>query len=486
MPEVDTKLAQFLRQAKSKPHYFALVAKGSADGVLIVDRKAVGGKQIAAAKLESGGTIVYKGKVFGEEGATVFELKNAPPGSLPRQLKTIIARDAGLKLTVVARQATNPDENEDDDDEAQDQPNGPDQQGSNQQGQQVSNQQDSNQQNQQVSSEQDESQEDQGEEEEEIPVAPPMTPTQAGPGEKEFKDRLAEVLPQYQNAVKRAPDQKAALDKVVTLVSVAGKTKMYAQGLKHLETLETLSGAILNPPIGRDAPPTAKSEEAESEPSDSEQPNVDDKTVLARMKEVMVVYREAAAKNSARKPELDQLASQVAQLVKQTRNADAMELLDTLESQSKGALRIAEAKEEIGDTGAGSLVKLQQARLDYLEAKNQAQARISVMQAKILSDPQVQNDDRFAEISAAVGKLDDVLSGLDNKLVEALDKALKLPANLRLTGQAKALQILSDYQKEVDGNPLLRDLDDSSGFGKFQIYKPLSKALADIARLLTA
>jgi hypothetical protein len=105
MPEVDDKLVSALRQAKKTPMYFAFIAVGASDGVLIVSKKKVAAKEIGAAKKESGGKKVFRGRCVGGEGSLVFETAKEPPGALAKQLRAVIKETAGMTLVVETRMA---------------------------------------------------------------------------------------------------------------------------------------------------------------------------------------------------------------------------------------------------------------------------------------------------------------------------------------------------------------------------------------------
>src|ERR1043165_8239007 len=96
MPTDSAELASALKQAKKKPMFFAFIAKGT-DGVLMVDKKKIPQKEIAAAKKEGGGGTIFTGRCQDEEGTLVFEVAKDPPGPLSGQLKKIIKRDSGGK-----------------------------------------------------------------------------------------------------------------------------------------------------------------------------------------------------------------------------------------------------------------------------------------------------------------------------------------------------------------------------------------------------
>jgi hypothetical protein len=110
MPDVDSKLVTALRQAKGAPMFYAFVAKGTSDGVLLVSKKKIAVKEINEAKAASGGKLVFRGTCTGEEGKMVFNLPKEPPGTLAKQLKTVIHRDAGMNLQVETRVVENLEE----------------------------------------------------------------------------------------------------------------------------------------------------------------------------------------------------------------------------------------------------------------------------------------------------------------------------------------------------------------------------------------
>jgi hypothetical protein len=106
MAEIDAKLAAALKQARKTPMNFALVAKGSNAGKLVLSKKKLTATEVSAAKKEAGGGgTVFRGRCVGEEGKLIFELAKEPPATLDKQLRTIITKEAGLTLKVEARRA---------------------------------------------------------------------------------------------------------------------------------------------------------------------------------------------------------------------------------------------------------------------------------------------------------------------------------------------------------------------------------------------
>jgi hypothetical protein len=105
MAVADAALAGALRQAQKTPMCFAFVAQGSSEGKLLLAKKPIPTPEVAEAKKTVGGGQVFRGRCVGEEGKLVFEVGKEPPATLPRHLKTVITRDAGLNLQVEVRVA---------------------------------------------------------------------------------------------------------------------------------------------------------------------------------------------------------------------------------------------------------------------------------------------------------------------------------------------------------------------------------------------
>ncbi len=217
MAEVNDKLQSALKQAKTKKMFFAFVAKGGGDGVLLVAASKIPPKDIAEAKKKSGGTTVTTGRCFGEEGELVFETAKEPPAALAGQIKKVAARDAGLTLKVVARGGGEAEEEK--------------------------------------------------EETATPPVAPPQPPTHAAEPElvKQVTATLAHLAPAIKAAVAAHPDhQKDVLGAAARAQAGAknnqpGDVKAALMQLNNL--LKELGGAAAPPPVQES--PARKEEEEE-------------------------------------------------------------------------------------------------------------------------------------------------------------------------------------------------------------------------------
>jgi hypothetical protein len=104
MPE-DKELLASVKLAKTRPMYFAFVAKGN-DGKLLMDKKKIPPKVADDAKKACGGGTIYVGRAKSEEGVMVFETGKEAPAGIAALTKKILKRDTALNLEVEYRVAT--------------------------------------------------------------------------------------------------------------------------------------------------------------------------------------------------------------------------------------------------------------------------------------------------------------------------------------------------------------------------------------------
>ena len=539
MPDVDAKLATSLRQAKSRPMFFAFVAKGASDGALIVSGKAIPANEIKEAKTKCGGTTVFRGRCFGEEGKTVFETADPPPASLAAQLHKIITRDAGLSLQVETRFGAPPDPTAD------------------------------------------------GAGGEAAPPAPPPPPPAPSGDAAAFKERIKKLLPLVQQAGQKAPDRKAALDQVAAQAVAAAKAGDFAQALNLVGRLEAAAAKILGaagtaapPPTAPPTPPTVdaaafrerfkvvlpqyqqaaqkapdrkaeldkiaaqaaaaakagdfaralqfveqlaaasakavqarassesesgesestegesgkkksvndKSEEGESKESESDEgeedmPRLDAAAFKARLKEVLPLYKKAAEKAPDRKDELGQLATQASKAGQDKDFPKAIDLLDQLEARSRSALRGAEAKEEI-ETGAGKgNVVFRKWRAEKLSA---ASALKNLQKALLADTESASTVPDWEVVTREAGRLDEVIEvfhKLDKDLETALDAVLTAAPKERDQPRAAALDVVQKYRQTLKDDPIYPLLDNGA-YGPIKIASVISAALDGLADAL--
>lgn len=115
MTEIDRDLNAALKLALKRPMKFALVIKAQDEGTLIVSKNTIQPKAIDQAKRELGANQVQKGRCSGDaSGLLVFETAKEPAPNLAKVLRSVISRDAGLKLKVDARRGTDVEDDADD------------------------------------------------------------------------------------------------------------------------------------------------------------------------------------------------------------------------------------------------------------------------------------------------------------------------------------------------------------------------------------
>ncbi len=96
MADIDAELQTALKLAKSKEMFFCFVPKG-AEGKLIVSKKKIPPKEIAALRKEIGGGNPVIGKCIGPIGEMVFKVAKAS-ATLGAAIKKVAKRDSGLTV----------------------------------------------------------------------------------------------------------------------------------------------------------------------------------------------------------------------------------------------------------------------------------------------------------------------------------------------------------------------------------------------------
>jgi len=128
------------------------------------------------------------------------------------------------------------------------------------------------------------------------------------------------------------------------------------------------------------------------------------------------------------------------------------------------------------------------ARLTWLDARatmgTQMERLIQAMEAAA-ADEDPEGPFGPEAIEEMADNLRGVLSGLDDRLIWALDEALVAPTPaLRARHEAQARALVEEYLRFLDAEPLFDDLDEDSGFGRFPIVESARQSLEQIATLL--
>ena len=95
--ELKTALRNAVKATEAKPHYFALLLKGS-EGLLIVDKRKIPSATVDAAKKKAGSSTVVRGICFGGEDSTVFQTLRSPGGNVASTIKKAAQTQAGLSI----------------------------------------------------------------------------------------------------------------------------------------------------------------------------------------------------------------------------------------------------------------------------------------------------------------------------------------------------------------------------------------------------
>jgi hypothetical protein len=104
---LDKDLVANVKRAKKvkadRPMFFVMVMKGGTAGKLIISKKKIPEKTIAATKKETGGSAVIKGVVFAEDGGLVFETAKVPAATCAPLAKKLLKENAGQAAKVQFR-----------------------------------------------------------------------------------------------------------------------------------------------------------------------------------------------------------------------------------------------------------------------------------------------------------------------------------------------------------------------------------------------
>ncbi len=450
MQIVNEDLKRSLSAAKKRPHNFALVV-GHQLGLLLSKTK-IGGAALKEKQLECGGGTIVRGRCFLEDGVMVFETANKVSSTFGPKIKKLIKDEVGLTLAVLLRQKEKVEEIEDDSDETE--------------------AEDHAETALRPKAKVKEIEDDEAEAEERVEaVRAPEVPKQAPPptkpsidGEAIFKERLKKLMPTILEAEAAHPELKAELGKMVAEAHAAAKANHLPEMKQQLEDLEGTVEAILRS--------SRQSAEHVEHKWAGLQPSFDKAVELSRNAStgddaiLVALFKEFESQKKA----------------KHWDDADAK--LDQLAARVKSSLRTALAKQEIGAAGP-NLVRYKTFRLRWAKAKSLAQSELQRVADDILADEDVQSDPRFPEFQAKALELPKLFPRFDHSLEDALDAVdgATDPAE-KAKAKQNAIKILAAYQKLVDGEPLLKEFENSP-LGKTSIHAEMATLLAEIKAILS-
>ena len=165
--------------------------------------------------------------------------------------------------------------------------------------------------------------------------------------------------------------------------------------------------------------------------------------------------------------------------------ARAIKVLDQLE-------RLLNAPPKAPDAGGdGVIVKLQKSRLEWDQTRKAVTTELQGLEKAIVAACQAVNDDPddedeidMSELAAKTKELYNIMTKLDERLIDKLDEALNAAAPAqRDQKQKEAAAIIKEYQTTVDSDPLVAAID-QSGFLNTTIKQRFTNVLKDLASKL--
>jgi hypothetical protein len=210
----------------------------------------------------------------------------------------------------------------------------------------------------------------------------------------------------------------------------------------------------------------------------------DDASALQRFKDELNYVR-AALKTLAAAPDQPALAARLKQaetLFAAGDVAQGVPQIAALRSEVASALSRARAADAAAVArGSVGRAKLQ---LAVRQAHAEAVENLRTLCAKVLALPEVREEDRAAEVEAAVKRLADLIPPLDVALEDALGRcdAAKDAAERSAIGR-DAAALLAGFQRKLSGNKVLRNIDlfAKSDMAGMKVAQGLTGALADSA-----
>lgn len=500
---VDKVLNTALKRAKTARMFFAVVARGAAEGKLIVTKAKVKPTDIADAKKEAGGGRVYRGVCFGEDGRLVFELKKEPPATLEKLIKLTAKHQAGLMIKPICRVgAMDEDLGEGEEDE----------------------------------------------DEQEIPVAPPTSESPKY-AEEQVRKRLMALGPDLKRALSEKLGDTANIQRMSDQLRTVVGQRDFAEALTQLAIVEGLvRDALAGGKPGETKPGDAASEFAElvetltpdiRKAIDQKGPHSKDlklmfsealtlgrgkkfEAALPKLRDAEKLLRKALEEESPeeeveerteadyhqRFAEVQKLFDMVVSRVEagDADRADALRSLrstaesaagegeyglaiarlDELEAGLRSAERAASVREEIAQATGGGNVPFKALRARWANSQTAAQQALERFGQQLLSHPEATTDPRFNEIAAAVDKLSGYMPKFDGKLEDLLKAADEAPtAEAKFGLRQKAIAVIDGYEARLNSSPVIKQLDNTM-FGKFSIYGEMANSLRQMKSALAA
>lgn len=310
---------------------------------------------------------------------------------------------------------------------------------------------------------------------------PPVPPPPAPPADRlpEFMNKLKQLKPELDQvkaaAATLSPDGQAKAAEAAALAKQAGglaQKKDFDQAFDLLEQATALISEALRG--GASAPA-----------SDSESEDMENQCTALR-KAVFPQIKPAVVAAPAVKDELVSLLNAAAADEKSRAFPAAIAKYQQLQAKVTAALAGGAAKTQTptGGIGGVSVMKLGKARIEWRNTREAAIKSMDVLKVKLAegyeSQPEMQS-----EVAGALKRLDEVFVKLNEVLYEQLDDVLNESDPGKRADLANvAKKTMADFMKYVDGDRVMRALDNNEFAPNTQITAPLRAKLQEIAAAL--
>jgi hypothetical protein len=285
--------------------------------------------------------------------------------------------------------------------------------------------------------------------------SPQPPPAPAGPTAEEVTHVLKGLQHDFEAALHQAPGPQAAELKALFTLAMHELQKhrpdLAALALEKLRAGVKQALAPATPP----APPPQAPPAPPAEPLQFKE----------RLQLTLAGLKRAGV-DLARHPDWQDLLTRAGAAAKEHRYGEGLALLGQLDDALESAgipLRPAAASPAAAphapEVKAGGFVGYAQARLLWRQTRDRAEAELRALKKAIVET--YDGLPEQAEARDAVDDLDRALAGFDERLEDLLDKGLNAPAERRQAINARAVDVIRDYQKFVEGEPLFADLDDN-------------------------
>jgi hypothetical protein len=287
---------------------------------------------------------------------------------------------------------------------------------------------------------------------------PPRAPPPPDIRPLQFKQKLQQLMPAYQQALQAGAPGRGELELAMKLAMAAAKAKDFEQGLVQLAKVEA---GLKKPAAPPSAPPKAPGADPAAE-------------YKAKLAEWTPALKAAMAARGPGAAGIAKLLAQATALSKP--GGDIAQALEKLTECHK-----------LATAGAASApvsnVAFQQSLLTWDAARKKMHADLQALEREILE--LFADDPRLAEVSQKARKLDAVLGDYAEELRDRLDEAYNAPAEEKPALRSGAVAVLKRYRAYLSTDPFIKAVA-ANLLHPIDIEGVLGKALDNVAGKLGA